>query len=113
VPLTALEQRVLGKHILDRAAQRLAALEDEQDRLERVQGADDQIRGSQRASVAFSVLPSQRPSGIFARGSRFRLPTRLCAGKSPSLLCAESAARRRSLLSLERPRACERFGDQT
>src|SRR5215211_677581 len=48
VAMAAMDQRVLAKDVLDRAAQRLAAVDDEQDRLLGIQAAIDEI-GQQRA----------------------------------------------------------------
>ena len=43
VAVTAMHQRVLAEDILDRAAQRLAAVDDEQDRLLGIKAAVDQV----------------------------------------------------------------------
>ena len=47
VAMAAMHQRVLAEDVLDRAAQRLAAVDDEQDRLLGIQAAVDEI-GQQR-----------------------------------------------------------------
>ena len=43
VAVTAVEERVLAKYVLDRLAQRFAAVDHEQDRLLRVQAAVDEV----------------------------------------------------------------------
>jgi len=65
--MAAVHERVLAEDVSDRAPDRLGAVDDddEQDRLIRIQAAvDERSASSVRASVAFSVLPSQSPSGI-------------------------------------------------
>ena len=59
-----MHQGVRAEDVADRLAQRLAAVDDEQDRLPGIEAAVDEIGQQRRASVAFSVLPSQSPSGI-------------------------------------------------
>jgi hypothetical protein len=44
VAVTPMDQRVLAEDLLDRAAQRLAAVDDEQDRLLGIQAAVDEVR---------------------------------------------------------------------
>ena len=48
MPMAAMHQRALAEDVLDRAPQRLAAVEHEQDRLLGIKAAVDQI-GQQRA----------------------------------------------------------------
>ena len=62
VALAAMHQRVLAEDVADRLAQRLAAVDDEQDRLPGIQAAVDEI-GQQRAGergVLGRCLPRAR-----------------------------------------------------
>ena len=66
VPVTPMRERVLTEHVLDRSAQRLAAVDHEQDRLLGIEAAVDEV-GQQRSGEGGVLTSSLResPSGIF------------------------------------------------
>ena len=65
VTVTPMHQRLLAEHVLDRPAQGLPAVNDEQDRLLGIEPRSTKSASSERARFAFSVEPSHSPSGIF------------------------------------------------
>jgi hypothetical protein len=62
VPHTALHRRV-AEHVADRLPERLGAVDHEQDPLFGVEARSTRSDSSAVATVAFSVEPSQSPSG--------------------------------------------------